>query len=125
MNAKIEVLLVERDPQVAQLLLLLLGRPDPPTRRFEWTCVEDVESGLRRLARREPFDAVLLGPSLRSAGTRGRLRGHAPAVPILTLAPEGKRRVDPDAVKRSLRGAVARARAALRVEKNGRVIQQP
>jgi DNA-binding response OmpR family regulator len=101
MHGKITVLLVERDPQVAQLLLLLLAVPDAPRRRFETVCVEDVDAGLRSLARGK-VDAVILGlprdPS-RALERLRALRRHAPDLPIVALVEPGAEARGREAVK--------------------------
>src|SRR4051812_8354476 len=128
MDGMISVMLVERDPQVAQLLLLMLAAPDAPRRRFEPVCVEDVEAGLRSLARGARVDAVVVGLPRDGARALQRLRTlrrRAPDVPIVALVEpgseaRGRRAVelgaegfqvrgslDPAALKRSLRGEAA------------------
>jgi DNA-binding NarL/FixJ family response regulator len=129
---EVSVLLVEHDPQAAQLLLLLLAAPHPELRRFEPTRVEDVERGLLALARRDPVDAVLLGLPLPGGRTSERLRAlrrRAPGVPIVALIEPGaealgrealalgahafvvKGRMDCRALKRSLGGVPVPSRS--------------
>jgi DNA-binding NarL/FixJ family response regulator len=102
MKGKIAVLLVERDPQVAQLLLLLLAAPDAPRLRFEPVCVEDVEAGLRSLARGERVDAVVLGLpryGVQALERMRTLRRRAPEAPIVALVEPGGEARGREAVK--------------------------
>ena len=110
---------------MAQLLLLLLASPDAPRRRFEPVCVEDLEAGLRSLARGDRIDAVVLGlppDGVRALERLRALRRYAPDVPIVALVEPGAEArgreavelgaecfqvrgcLDSDALKRSLRG---------------------
>ena len=113
MDGKITVLLVERDPQVAQLILLLLAAPDAPRRRFETVRVEDVEAGLRSLARGDKVDAVLLGMPRDGSRTLERLRAlrrRAPGVPIVALVEAGAEARGREAVKFGAEGFQVRGR---------------
>jgi DNA-binding NarL/FixJ family response regulator len=127
MNDRISVLLIERDPQSAQLLLLLLAAPD--ARRIETMHVQGVEEGLRRLEDDEPADAVLLGLPLGEGRPRERLRAlrrKAPGVPVVVVVDPGEealgrqaveqgatsfwvRSADARSVKRAVAAAIARA----------------
>jgi DNA-binding NarL/FixJ family response regulator len=125
MDESLSVLVVERDPQSAQLLLLLLAAPG--ARRVETVRVERVEEGLLLLERREPVDAVLLGLPLGEGRPRERikaLRRRAPNVPILAIVDPGEEALGREAVARgaagfwvrsadarSLKGALAEATA--------------
>jgi DNA-binding NarL/FixJ family response regulator len=111
-DRKISVLLVEPDPQVAQLLLLLLA-PEAPPFRFEPVCVEDVDAGLRSLARGSRIDAVLLGLTLGGAGgLEGvrTLRREAPHAPIVALVAPGAEARGREAVKLGAKGFQVRGR---------------
>jgi DNA-binding NarL/FixJ family response regulator len=113
MNGKIKVLLVERDPQVSQLLLLLLAAPDAPRLRFEPVCVADVEAGLRSIARGDRVDAVVLGLPRDGIGALERLRAlrrQAPNVPIVALVEPGGEARGRVAVKLGAEGFQVRGR---------------
>ena len=113
MDGKIAVLLVGHDPQVAQLLLLLLDAPNAPRRRFEPVCVKDVEAGLRSLARGDRVDAVVLGlprDGVRSLERLRALRRQAPDVPIVALVEPGAEARGRVAVKLGAEGFQVRGR---------------
>lgn len=102
---RISVLLVERDPQSAQLLLLLLAAPG--ARRVETVRVERVEEGLLLLERREPADAVLLGLPLGEGRPRERLkalRRRAPDVPVVAVVHPGEEALGRQAVAHGAAG---------------------
>ena len=105
MNGRITVLLVERDPQSAQLLLLLLAAPDG--RRCETVRVERAEEGLLLLDRGEPADAVLLGLPLGEGRPRERLRAlrrRAPDVPVVAVVDAGDEALGRQAVAQGAAG---------------------
>lgn len=112
-DRKISVLLVEPDPQVAQLLLLLLSAPGAPPRRFEPVRVEDIEAGLRSVASGSRVDAVLLGLTLNRGGTLEglrTLRRRAPHAPIVALVAPGAEARGREAVKLGAKGFQVRGR---------------
>ena len=112
-DRKISVLLVEPDPQVAQLLLLLLAASDAPPHRFEPVCVEDIEAGLRSVARGSRIDAVLLGLTLNGGGALDglkTLRRQAPHAPIVALVAPGAEERGREAVKLGAKGFQVRGR---------------
>lgn len=99
MKGRISVLLIERDPQSAQLLLLLLAAPD--ARRCETVRVERAEEGLLQLDRGETPDAVLLGLPLGEGRPRERLRAlrrRAPGVPVVAVVGPGEEELGRQAV---------------------------
>lgn len=105
MAGRVSVLLVERDPQSAQLLLLLLAAPG--ARRVETVRVERVEEGLLLLERREPADAVLLGLPLGEGRPRERLkalRRRAPDVPVVAVVEPGEEALGRQAVAQGAAG---------------------
>ena len=134
MDGQLSVLLVEPDPQAAQLLLLLLAAPD--ARRFETIRVEDVEDGRRVFEREQPVHAVLLGLPLDGGGLSERLsalRREAPDVPVVAAVEAGEeasgreavalgaacfwvKGADARALKRALVAAVGRGASAPRDE---------
>ncbi|HEX4048435.1 MAG TPA: hypothetical protein VH309_11400 [Elusimicrobiota bacterium] len=121
MNGKISVLIVAPDPQVAQLLLLLLAAPDAPPRGFEPVCVEDVETGLLSLKRGGPVDAVLLGSLPDGDGAfepLRTLRRRAPGVPVVALVEPGGEARGREAVKLGAHGYQTRERLDSRALKN-------
>ena len=115
MDETLTVLLVERDPQSAQLLLLLLAAPG--ARPVETVRVERVEEGLLLLERKRRPDAVLLGLPLGAGRPRERLkalRRRAPNVPVLAVVDAGEEALGREAVKHGaagfwVRGADARS----------------
>ena len=110
MDGRISVLLVERDPQSAQLLLLLLAAPD--ARGVETLRVERVEEGLLLLERREPADAVLLGLPLGEGRPRERLkalRRRAPDVPVVAVVDPGEEALGREAVAHGAAGCWVRS----------------
>ncbi|UPT75154.1 MAG: response regulator [Elusimicrobiota bacterium] len=100
-NAKITVLLVEKDPQVAQLLLLLMTEPVLPSPQFSLVCADGPETA-RRVLREDPaIQVVLLGSGVRALG----------ALPTPTVAVADYRSgnvLDARALKRALSVAAAR-----------------
>ncbi len=123
---RLRVLLVEDNPDDAELIRVLLGKSDDPT--FIVSHEDRLAGGLDRL-RREPFDVVLLDFSLPdSLGLDTFLSVHqtAPRMPVIVLTSldddelaaravrEGaqdylvKREVDTRLLVRSIRYAVAR-----------------
>lgn len=132
MKGRISVLLVERDPQSAQLLLLLLAAPD--ARRCETARVERAEEALLHMERGEPVDAVLLGLPLGAGRPRERLRAlrrGAPEAPVVAVVDPGAealgrqavahgatsywvRSADAGSLKRAVKAAVERGTAAER-----------
>jgi CheY-like chemotaxis protein len=98
-DGEISVLLVEPDPQAAQLLLLQLAAPD--ARRFEAIRVESVEDGRRVLERAEPVAAALVGLPLEGGRLRERLRTlrrAAPELPVIAAVEAGAEELGREAV---------------------------
>jgi DNA-binding NarL/FixJ family response regulator len=117
MDGRISVMLVEPDPQVAQLILLLLAAPDAPRRRFEPVCYEDVDAGLRSIARGDRVDAVLLGLARDESRGLERLRAlrrRAPGVPIVALVEPGGEERGREAVRLGAEGFQVRGRLTSR-----------
>ena len=86
MQKAIKILLIEDSSFDARLLQVLLS--DQPSTPFEWTCVERLAEGLKRL-RSEHFDIVLSDLSLPDSHgweTFQWLRSQAPHVPIIVLS---------------------------------------
>ncbi|MDB6034839.1 MAG: Multi-sensor signal transduction histidine kinase [Verrucomicrobiales bacterium] len=86
MQKPIKILLIEDSSFDARLLQVLLS--DQPSTPFDWTCVERLADGLKRV-RSEPFDIVLSDLSLPDSHgweTFQWLRSQAPHVPIIVLS---------------------------------------
>lgn len=86
MEKAIKILLIEDSSFDARLLQVLLS--DQPGTAFEWTCVERLADGLKRL-RKEEFDIVLSDLSLPDSHgweTFQWLRSQARDVPIIVLS---------------------------------------
>lgn len=92
MNGKITVLLVESDPQVTQLLLLLMTAPAWPPLPFTLVCVEGLDSARAALAKDATIQVVLLDANHSGCGPLEALRAiqsHSPSVPIVLLTEDG------------------------------------
>lgn len=103
MNGKITVLLVEKDPQITQLLLLLMSEPAWPQLPFTLVCVDGFDAALEALSADDSIEVVLLD----AAGTRLSLldgllkvRARAPAVPVVVLTEPGGESTGLEAVRR-------------------------
>ena len=93
MEDKITVLLVERDPQMTQLLLLLMAAPAWPPLPFTLVCVEGLDDALAALSADAAIQVVLLDAALSGAGPLEALRiirAHSPMTPVVML-------IEPDA----------------------------
>jgi hypothetical protein len=98
-DAKIAVLLIEEDPQVAQLVLLL-------TAEFALVRVDGADGALRGLAEEPGIEVVLLGSGGAGRGALRRLGGGVPVVALDDHRVEGA--LDARALERALTLAVAR-----------------
>jgi DNA-binding NarL/FixJ family response regulator len=93
MEDKITVLLVEKDPQTTQLLLLLMAAPAWPPLPFTMVCVDGLEAARAALAEDAAIQVVLLDPSLTGVGPLEALRvvrAHAPSTPVVMLIEPGE-----------------------------------
>ena len=64
MNGKITVLLIEKDPQITQLLLLLMTEPAWPPLPFTLVCVDGLDAAREALGADDSIQVVLLDAAM-------------------------------------------------------------
>ncbi len=135
MNEKITVLLVVKDPQITQLLLLLMSEPAWPQLPFTLVCVDGLDAARESLAEDDTIQVVLLDPAGTGCGpieAVRKIRVHSPETPVVLLTEPGdeiaaleavragaqdyqvKGSLDGRTLKRTLNCAVVRERLAPR-----------
>lgn len=103
MNGKITVLLVEKDPQITQLLLLLMSEPAWPQLQFTLVCVDGIDAALKALSADDSIEVALLdaaGTGLSLLDGLMKVRARAPAVPVVVLTEPGGESTGLEAVRR-------------------------
>jgi DNA-binding response OmpR family regulator len=102
MNGKITVLLVEKDPQITQLLLLLMTEPAWPPLPFTLVCVDGLDAARQALGADDSIQVVLLDAALSGSSLIEALRvlrTHFPATPVVVLTEPGGEAVGLEAVR--------------------------
>lgn len=107
-DGEVTVLLVEDDPQVAQLLILLAAGRSP---LFAFECAEDLVSGARLLAKGRVSVALLdLSAAGRVADALEALRSKSPGIPIVALLNPGEEPLGLEAVRQGASGYLVKGR---------------
>lgn len=102
MNRKITVLVVEKDPQVTQLLLLLMSEPSWPALPYTLVCVDSLNAAREALAADGSIQVVLLDPVRSGASLHEalrRMKEFAPETPVVVLTEPGGEAAGLEAVR--------------------------
>ncbi len=102
MNAKITVLIVENDPEITQLLLLLMAEPSWPSLPFTLVCVDGLDAAHAALVSDDSIQVVLLDPAKTGASLSEALRmmrRYASSTPVVVLTEPGGEAAGLEAVR--------------------------
>ncbi len=102
MNGKITVLLIEKDPQITQLLLLLMTEPAWPPLPFTLVCVDGLGAAREALGADDSIQVVLLDAAMSGSSLIEALRivrTHSPTTPVVVLTEPGGEAVGLEAVR--------------------------
>ena len=92
MNGQFTVLIIESDPQITQLLLLLMSEPAWPPFPFTLVCVDGLRGAREALAEDDAIQVVLLDPVKSGANLPEALRileRLSPGTPVVVLTEPG------------------------------------